>query len=373
MTVETTEKSERTLYLFSSCLREIYKRQNYEALAYPPGFILRFRYEKEWVHRSVSSVDEIEQRTGIIVVTVGEPGSYRFFPVRRVTIHDAEWRGRVLVLDLELEAELVDYTNNTNPSEKIQSLSARPYDTEPDVDQDVFLSASTDPDITFVDTNGEDRQRVWWNSETAWEAIVSDLGETNEFQNQLFYRLVGLVSSNQQLAPVSELHDAAFRGYQISSRENYRLEYSLLFVNGAPEQVGGKLQIQSDKNIKILPNTFDLGFRSEEKVAYLLPHRNRKNADIPVVTQIADTEELETPDLNIPFYIKSDTKRRAASILLIFIGIGLASGIINPLLPLISDNLPEGLSIPSNTISTILALVGVTLTAFAFDFYREYS
>jgi hypothetical protein len=357
-----------TLYLFSSCLRRIYKEQNFECLAYPPGFVLRFRYEATWVHETVPGPDSLDGMEGVVVVTVGEPGEFSFRPIRAVTVQSAEYRGSTLVLDLQLEARLADYTEGTDPAAAVGALPAAPATLDRDDDTDALVVADADAEIEFVGGGGDADAVEWRNAEGAWDAIVDELGAHEEFGSHLFYRVVSLEASTEEeiVEPVPVY--GARRGYSISPDTNYRLEFSLRFGDEPHENADEMaFEVRAGDPIQVLPDGFTLGFRSDDRSVHLSPSRPvRAVTTVPLVTGVADDHDVEAATLELPLRLEPNTRRRTVAVGLIFVGIGLASGLPDPFLPAVAAELPVGVG----RLRTFVTLLGVAVTAFAFDVYR---
>jgi hypothetical protein len=115
--------SQPLLLLFSSGHREIYAQDIYNAMAYPPGVTIQFRYDEDWVADTIKS-DELEGRKALIIaapkidnelqsdwnVDFKHEGEYAYFPLRVATVSAAYERGDIQHVYLELGHTLVDYT-----------------------------------------------------------------------------------------------------------------------------------------------------------------------------------------------------------------------------------------------------------------------
>jgi len=73
---------DKIVYLFSSSHRQVYKQDNINALCYPPGFVIHFRYDEKWVDTEIwnKKQNELEGKEAIIVVVDTEKRNDEYFP-----------------------------------------------------------------------------------------------------------------------------------------------------------------------------------------------------------------------------------------------------------------------------------------------------
>lgn len=104
------------IFLFSSWQMLLYKDGTYEALAYPEGYVMHFRYSKEIVDENIwnKTSRKLEGKKALIIaVSIEENGSLEFLPIRISRIVKVENDGDMLHIYIIL-AEWVLYNNSSS-------------------------------------------------------------------------------------------------------------------------------------------------------------------------------------------------------------------------------------------------------------------
>lgn len=117
------------MFIFSSTHYDLFKQNILNACCYPEGQLMRVRYEENYVPAHLRGQPKVSfvGKNGVFVYAEGaeknkESGNnqdldYRFFPIRRCKIRQAQNVAGIVILDLELQ-QFLDYGDD-NTREKL--------------------------------------------------------------------------------------------------------------------------------------------------------------------------------------------------------------------------------------------------------------
>jgi hypothetical protein len=172
------ENNNNIVCLFSSSGRYLYKKDVYNVLSYPAGFVMHFRYRKRWVNSKVWNSNNLEGKEALVIAVVflEEKDKLEFFPIRKAKLIGTEKDGDVLHVYMELLSEWVDYrTENCDYDAKIKEMPDRPKNVKKQLEGD-FISFGSKNGFKFS-TKSE-----------AWKSIIEKVGNKEPFKNGVFYR-----------------------------------------------------------------------------------------------------------------------------------------------------------------------------------------
>ena len=386
----------RHLLFFSSSQYELYEQDIYDSLAYPPGFVIQFRYPKGFVSDELIECDDLTGDTGVIVGVSDE--NLDFYPLRKVTVDDWRWpREDMLLVNLRFEAELVDYVNK-DPQESIEQLDSRPKEPGPN-DEAIpgdFVAYCDMDTFDFADTETDDEVERWNEQGDEWAAIVEEMSADPVFGGNLFYRLLNFsrAGSNDTLTPQHEaggsqkiageigkilpisapsLLNWNKSSYILKSQYDYKIDLEFNFGEDAPDNSSkNHFEVGTTEDIDVLWDDFDLGFRYDKRSIYLSPDPASKHNITPLITRVSGPTDIKSPELEIPILLAPDLRSRAFFGIAIFLGVAMAAGVFDFAIPLLPSNLPVLPTIQADIVSHLIKLLGVVITTLSFDYYRVY-
>lgn len=330
---------DKVVYLFSSSQRRVYKQDNINALCYPPGFIMHFRYDEKWVGTEIAQRDPDDfkdKEVIIVVVDIEEKNKKhfpRFYPIRKAKIKKVDVEGSVFHFYFELLPDWVDYRHNTDLRDyqsNIDSLKEKPISGE---------GGLSGKFVSFEEL----REDIKFSSKTkAWESIIEKIGNLSLYKETLFYRLSRFyeVNSNKDLKITK--FDELRCGYTLEGGKKYNLELSFSYGKEPPDTTSrDKLIVKVDENFYMpIPNEIELGFRVDKQNIYL----STKELFFDTMTHLITTFKegvIEGPNVTIPIKITYDRLRLGVSFSVLFIGLFLTSGLTSSITQI--DQIPHDL------------------------------
>lgn len=338
--------SKNTIFVFSSGSRALYKKEIYNTLAYPSGFVMHFRYRLKWVSNEIKNNFPLEGRDLIVIaaIIIENPSKnieYKFMPLRKGKIIYSIIDGNTLHLYFELSDNWILYDEDL---EKDLAF----YDTIINKGENL----SNDLAVTF----GDSSQFLYSKDSSAWVSLLERIVKFSQYDVSVFYRLNYI--SELPKGKILELKefDKLTKGYILKKGKNYIIDFSYDFGQNPPELgQNAFFKLKSNEFLKIVPNELLLGFRVDKKHFYLSPNSKSFNVRTLLTSRIKGS--IEGPLLEIP--IKIIKNRVIYSFYLVLI-----------LLGLIFISLP----LPENTIGVLLKLCGAISTAigtFLINYYTK--
>lgn len=413
---------EEVIHLFSSDSRRLYTEDVFNTLAYPPGFVIQFRYREPWVDPRIQNVDGLEGSEAIIVscprvfqtqhqveAEETEHCGYNYYPLRRGTIIRAKERGGAIHVYCKLGPELVKYpdknewdpekalSNRTNlpnqdkrvfdshPGSYILDLEKRPRTGEESDSNDVFISKGPDVGIPFNEIEGSP-EKGWVNQEDEWVQLVEFLSEDSFFQGNLFYRLT-------EVQPISNTYGYLVRhpirslfwdrcsteniftdttsGYTIDSGGQYRMDISLAFAGTPPDRARkDSMLINTSDPIDSFPDKINLGFRTDERSIILDPSSvGKANYSAMEIAVRNEEDDYIAPRLDLKFRLwPTLTRKIGVPILLIFgvLTVIVSGQVAGPISNFFTQEIPNA-TINESNVNLLLTIFGLTMTTIGFQ------
>jgi hypothetical protein len=316
------------IFLFSSWQRPLYKEGTYEALAYPQGFIMHFRYSKKYVDDKIwNASKELNGKEALIIAVYLEKNRIiRFFPVRKGRIIRVENDGDMLHAYVILFSDWVLYNSCDEYDSIIKKFDKIPKESSTDHLGGNFISFGCFDQIKFSSELKD------------WKNIIEIIGNKEPFKKSVFYRINRLydASSEKSIQITQFDEDKLTRGYELKGGRRYIMEISFYFGKEPPKEAKEALfKIESLDLIRIISNNKKLGFRADKTKFSLSTEKVFWNQLTYVTTKIEDS--IEGPELEIPIKLKRTSETYLFS-LMILIGLILVTGIIDQFGSLFSEN-----------------------------------
>lgn len=320
---------EEVVYLFSSSHRPIYKQDNVNALCYPSGFIMHFRYDEKWVDTEIwnKNPDELMGKDAIIVVVDTEKRnqefSPRFYPIRKAKIKKFDIDGSVSHFYFELLPDWVDYR---------EDKELREYQTFVDSLKEKPVSGKEGVNGKFVSLD-KLKQGINFSSEPkAWESIIRKIGNLSPYKETLFYRLSGFYKVNSNKDLVMAMFDEYRSGYILNSGTKYNLELSFSYGKEPPDAASKDklmVKVDFDKNFYMpIPDEITLGFRVDKQNVFLSTKELLFSDAITYLVISSKNDLIEVPNVLIPIKIKKTVKTYFYG-LMILLGLIFVTGILS--------------------------------------------
>ncbi|WP_149782495.1 hypothetical protein [Natrinema hispanicum] len=408
----------KTVYLFSSGSRAIYAEDIYNSLAYPPGFVIQFRYRKQWLPDDIDpeNPSKLEQKDAVIVACpkarevvydgIDHPhkgSEYYYYPLRKGKITKAVFRGGALHVFCELSSRLITYDSGEddgrsdepddktvwNVGNKITELKDRPRYSEEEKSNDSFISLGSDLDLQFS-SKTDNRLQSWKDQEDNWVRIVQALGKNPFFEETLFFRITNLYvltenSANNILQTLRNLIDTSPRsptfpetcaiypgsdspkGYIVDSLGQYRIELSLLYAGSVPDDAQDKiLQIHSGRSLQTSPDRETMGFSTDTIGLNINPNSVYTDTYSDVTI---DVESIASPQVDIPLIIRSNYLNKYGLFAVIVFGIFLSLS-SKPLAGFLLPYTIEITETGKENLGTIITILGLGITTTGLRFYN---
>lgn len=345
-----TIAANKIVYLFSSAYHPVYKQDNINALCYPTGFIMHFRYEEKWVDTEIlnENPEELVGKEAIIVVVEAEKRNQErlplFFPIRKAKIKKFDIDGSVSHVYFELLPDWVDYRENNKLRDYqscIESVKEKPISGNEMLIGKFFSLDNLQQDINFS------------SEAKAWESIIEKIGNLDSYKETLFYRLSRFyeAKSNRDLEIIK--FDELRCGYTLKSGTKYNFELSFSYGKKPPEAASKDrliVKVDLDKNFYTpIPDEIPLGFRVDKQNVYLSTKELFLDAFTYLVISFKK-DLIEGPSILIPIEIKK-TVKTYFYVLMILIGLILVTGIISERIPILSTY-KDGLALLGTVITT---------------------
>ena len=154
-------------------------------------------------------------------------------------------------------------------------------------------------------------------------------------------------------------------GYSIISGHNYSVSYSFYNTNDVTTlEESAEFLSEGESFLQLRPSKIRTGFRTDMRSVYISPPSAVVSKNANIINHV--NHEGPSPEIDIPLKIKPHNLKNYGWLLVIFVGISLASGLLNPI---ISGSI---LGISESSIETLLNLSGLVITTFSFNLYTEY-
>jgi hypothetical protein len=337
------------IFLFGSCQRPLYKGNIYNALSYPPGLILHYRYRKSKVERQIWSKD-LKELAGMnalsIAISNGKNNIPEFFPLRKSEIVKAERDGDTLHIYTKPLSEWVDYSRDQFHYDQI----IKNFENIPKEGKNCFLEGK------FI-LYGDVSHIAFSREPSAWNKIVEAIGNTEPFKNGLFYRIVSLkdASSGKTIQITKFDNNELTRGYVLKGGRRYLIEISYDFGKEPPADAKRvSFRVRCLDLIKAIPTNIKLGFRVELARFSLSPEKTFWNQDTYITMEI--DEPIEGSNIELHFKIERTNETYVYG-LMVLSGLILATGIFDNYMPSELSSYLFGIKL----IGTVLTTAGTWL------------
>lgn len=337
----------KVVFVYSSDYRKLYKKDVYNVLSYPTGFVMHFRYRLKWVSDDLRKNLPIEGNEVVMIAAIiinddHEDIKFKFMPFRRGKVISIIKDGDTLHIYYELLKEWVLYDDSKGKDVNFYDDLIKQND-----------CPSNGKFMCFGNTN----KFSFSKDPIAWVEIIERLVKFNRYKLSTFYRINNISElPGGKLLEVEEF-DRLTRGFVLKKGKNYSIDITFNFGQNPPEKAKSTLfKFDTFENLKIIPKELLLGFRVDKKQFYLSVSRQSSQIRTYISTKIENS--LEGPNLEIPIKIK---RRKFIYILYLII---ISTGLI--LL---------GLPWPFDTIGIILKLIGTGLTTlgtFLINYYTRW-
>lgn len=328
--------NDEVVYLFSSSHRPIYKQDNVNALCYPSGFIMHFRYDEKWVDTEIlnKNPNELEGKEAIIVVVDSEKRNQeyfpRFYPIRKAKIKKFDIDGSVSHFYFELLPDWVDYRENNK---------LRDYQAFIDLLKEKPVSGKEGLNGKFVSLDRLQRDIRFSSEAKAWESIIEKIGSLSPYKETLFYRLSRFYEAKSNKDLEITTFDELRCGYTLKSGTIYNLEFSFSYGKEPPAAVSKEKftinLVDLDKYFYTpIPYELTLGFRVDKQNVYLSTKELFLSAHTILILSFKEGI-IEGPNVLIPIKIKKAIKTNFY-VLMILLGLILVTGIISEYIPILS-------------------------------------
>ena len=192
------------MFIFSSTHYDLFKQNILNACCFPVGHLMRVRYEEKYLPACLRArpKDSLVGKSGVFVFADGaeqnkEPGDhpdldYRFFPIRRCKIQQAQNVAGIIILDLELQ-DFLDYGEGNTREESydafIKKDPSRPYlkSAVSDVSAKHGFYVYQGGDLEGMESSRTDEQ--------AWRSVIDRVNRT-ELSSCVTYRVTGFYRMN---------------------------------------------------------------------------------------------------------------------------------------------------------------------------------
>lgn len=317
----------KTLFLFSSSQREIYKKDNIDAVCYPEDYIFHFRYEEKYVSESVKhNINSIEGMSAfVVIVSIISKDAVQmphFTPIRKCICLKPVIEGAVYHFYFKVIDEWVDYgllNNLKDYSNQIDTLVEKPISTT-----EGFLTGKF---VTFETISNNINCSKDTNS---WDVLVKKLGTLDDYKTSLFCRLK--LTELKTKKPVHvKVFDIYTSGYEIENDKKYTLELVLRIGNDRID-TKDRLSIQANNEMFYtpIPDKILLG-RVDKQTVLITPKKKYDDEysklSITIENNNESREKLFNFDFTIPVLVKFSKIKFYTPVFLYFIGIIITSGI----------------------------------------------
>jgi hypothetical protein len=317
------------VFLFGSVQRPLYKANIYNALSYPDGLILHYRYRKDKVLDKIwnKEFDELVGKNALsIAISKDLNNKPVFFPLRKSKIVKTEVDGNTLHVYAEPLSDWVDYPIDNSGKITHYDDIIKKFDKIPKESNKEFLEGK------FI-CYGDISEIAFSKEISAWNKIVETIGNNEQFKNGLFYRIVRLydASSNENIKISRFDEDELTRGYALKGGRRYIMEISFDFGKEPPEPARKvSFRMKSLDLIKAIPTNIKLGFRVDKTKFSLSPEKTFWNQDTYISMKM--DEPIEGSNIELHFKIKRTNEAYIYG-LMVLSGLILATGIFDSQMP----------------------------------------
>ncbi len=315
----------KLIYLFGSTSRPVYRENNINALCFPQGFIMHYRYDEKWVSKEIiSNIDNLRNYETLIVFVDTTDGDIpHFYPIRKAKIKKIEIDGDFYHFYIELFGEWVDYRE----SGKLDKL--KEYD--PLIKDIEENPTSENPKFVSIDTLNDEIKLS--EDSPAWTSIIEKIGNKEPFKNVLFYRIDDIyeIDSRESLKITNFGETKA--GYTVKSGKKYNMELSFNYGKEPPEEaLTDRLIASIDENLcSAIPNELRLGFRADRQDIYLNIKESLQDSMTYLIIKFKEGK-VEGPNVTIPIKVTYNRLTIYGLVILFLIGTLLTSGLVSSLI-----------------------------------------
>lgn len=338
---------DKILYLFSSTStkRALYREDAINALCFPPGFIIHFRYDTNWVSEEIN--EDLEYFKGyetlIVIADEYKSNNYHFYPIRKAKIKKVEKDGDFFHIYFKLLGEWVDYRE----SESLDELKSY---------HNFIMDINENPckNMKFASVGLLNTEIKFSKDTSAWASIIEKIGNKESYKNVLFYRINGIYElDSRSYQKIATFGDSKV-GYALKAGKKYIMDISLNYGKETPKTaLEDRLIVNIDENhLFAIPNEIKLGFRADKQDVYL-PINESLQDSITYLTINFKEGNIEGPNVIIPIKITYNRIFVYILIFLFLLGTILSSGLIANIINIdqITQNI---LKIVGSVISTIV-------------------
>ncbi len=226
-------------------------------MAYPAGFIYRFRFDEEWLSdRIKADVSSLSAKKGYIVFR--DPESATFYPIRHITIKVAQRIGKYYYFEYELN-EIFDFDSNetwrtkqiTQFNDSFKSFHESEFkdnipgkDMKPLVFLTNFAPTINNEHVQFTNPLENELER--------WGNIISIIKNIKFYENVEFIKILDIVPMKKRDEEVQVKENYLF----VQEDGDYKLRIFQLKPKGSVERIEPKdIEVRSDdKYISVIRN-----------------------------------------------------------------------------------------------------------------------
>lgn len=299
------------VFVYSSDYRKLYKKDIYNVLSFPAGFVMHFRYRLKWVSDELKNNLPLEGNQVIMIAAIINNDDqtnpeYVLMPFRKGRIISTITDGDTLHIYFELLSEWIQYDDSLGKSVDF-------YD-------NLMKQGECPSNGKFVVYGKVYNQLLFSTNTSSWVQIIERLVKFNQYKRSIFYRINNFSKLPEgDILKVKEL-DKLTRGYILKKGKNYSIDISYDFAQDPPEQAKNALfKFDNFENLKIIPRELLLGFRVDKKQFYLSTGGRSFNIRTIITTKVENS--IEGPELEIPIKIKKNKSIYAVYLIFIFTGL----------------------------------------------------
>lgn len=334
-------------------------------MAYPSGFVYRFRFDERYVSEQIkSNLSNVIGKEAYIVLR--DKITAKFYPIRFCTIKDASKIGKVYYFEYELK-QLFDY--DSDESLRIQQLDnfnkvfSKLHVSEiknnlasQDMTPLVLLS-NYEPDIKNQNYSGSISEK----DHERWGNIISIIRDLKLYENVEFIKFVNVINMKNRKA--AEIKNNALQLFENQDYELRVLQYIPKQINGDKINSPRDIEILVDENYinRIRPKQRAVGKYDVLKFLFRTNSGSGGKRSFVDIYHIAKTEAESSiePKLHIPIIIKKSLRYT----ILIFI-----LTVLSFLIYISPGLITEAVKLDERTIKDITI---ITLTISLIDFFNQ--
>ncbi len=322
-------------------------------LAYPSGFVYRFRFGEAWVQEKVQSrLSDLKDKPGFIVLREWETGN--LFPIRCCTLKEAKKIGTIYYFEYELN-DIIDYDSieklrNEQINEyrrKFDNVHSAVISKNPPNDDmaPLVLLSNYNPNIKNENYVGPPIEKEF----EQWGNVLSVIENIKLYEDVEFIKLVNIIDMK------NEVDKAKFKNGTIRLKEGRDFRVRILqYISKRSEEKPATRDIRI-----LLDDSYIAPIRIEQRavgkydvLTYIIrtnPGSGNKRTFIDIEHLAKEEADYSIePKLHLPVHIIKSSKRFIIRVLLFILVLSLYYA---------PDLLPEFINIEDRTVKDISLVV----------------